>query len=76
MQSVSYGAKSPEQRAAVDLDTPYSKVKHALNSVQSFAIYAFGCSAGEKNCLIEHLVEDNLDIRFTIFFALVYFHLF
>ena len=30
----------------------------------------------KKIVLFEHLVEDNLDIRFTIFFALVYFHLF
>ena len=45
-------AKSPEQWAAVDLDTHYSEVKDALSSVQSFAIYVFGCSTGEKNCFI------------------------
>ena len=45
-------AKSPEQWAAIDLDTHYSEVKDALNSVKSFAIYGFGCSTGKKNCSI------------------------
>ena len=30
----------------------------------------------KKTVLFEHLLEDNFDIRFTIFFALVYFNLF
>lgn len=39
-------AKTPEQRAAVDLDTHYSKVKDALNFGLRFAVdvdWAFDC---------------------------------